>query len=109
MPQFDHRCVSGNAHPGVDMLKSGIAAIVLTAGMTIAPSLALAACEGGKVLFEDKFARLNPAWGFSLDPKMEKVDATGYVADFPPNSARRAISQMGYFDDYVACVTITPK
>lgn len=88
------------------MLKSAIAAVVVAAGTTLVPSLGQA-CEGGKVLLEDKFEKLNPAWGFSLDPKTEKIEAGGYKADFPPNSYRRGLSQLSYYTDYVACVTFT--
>lgn len=87
------------------MLKSVIAAIVVLAGTMLAPTLGVA-CEGGKVLLEDKFTKLSPAWGFSLDPKTEKVDAGGYTVDFPPNNYRRGLNQAGYFDNnYVACAT----
>lgn len=90
------------------MLKSLIAAIVVLVGTMLVPSLALA-CEGGKVLFEDKFEKFNPAWGFTLDPKTEKLDASGLVFDYPPNSYRRGISQLSFYTDYVACVTFTVK
>ena len=91
---------------GVRVFKSAINAFAVAAGIMIFPSLALA-CEGGKTLFEDKFAKLNPAWGFSLDPATEKIDPSGYAVDFPPNAYRRGLSQVGYYNDYVACATFT--
>lgn len=82
-----------------------------TALCTLAGLLACAgasfACEGGKTLMEDKFTKLNPAWGFSLDTNTEKIDGNGYFADFPPNSYRRGLSQLSYYTDYVACATWT--
>jgi hypothetical protein len=89
---------------GVHMFKSAISAFTVAAGIMIFPSLGLA-CDGGKTLLEDKFEKLNPAWGFSLDPATEKIDANGYRADFPPNAYRRGISQLSYYTDYVACAT----
>jgi hypothetical protein len=91
---------------GVRVFKSVVKALTVAAGIVIFPSLGVA-CEGGKTLFEDKFTKLNPAWGFSLDPATEKIDPSGYAVDFPPNAYRRGLSQVGYYNDYVACATFT--
>jgi hypothetical protein len=88
------------------MLKSVIGAIAVVAGTMLVPTLGQA-CEGGKVLLEDKFDKLNPAWGFTLDAATEKLDANGLSADAPPNYYRRALSQLSYYTDYVACATFT--
>lgn len=86
------------------MLKSIVGAIVVVAGTMLVPTLGLA-CEGGKVLLEDKFEKLNPAWGFTLDAAIEKVGPGGFVAEAPPNYYRRTLSQLSYYTDYVACAT----
>jgi hypothetical protein len=91
---------------GVRVFNSAISAFAVAAGLMIFPSLGLA-CEGGKTLFEDKFEKLNPAWGFSLDPATEKIDPSGYAVDFPPNAYRRGLSQIGYYNDHVVCATFT--
>ena len=88
------------------MLKSVLGAIAVAAGMTLVPGIGLA-CEGGKTLLEDKFEKFNPAWGFTIDPASEKIDANGLSFDYPPNYYRRGISQLSYYNDYVACATFT--
>jgi hypothetical protein len=62
------------------------------------------ACQDGKVLMEDAFKKLNPAWGFPLDTLAEKVGEQGYVATFPKNNWRRGLSQLSYYDDVDVCV-----
>ena len=91
---------------GVRVFKSAISAFAVAAGIMIFPSFGLA-CEGGKTLYEDKFEKLNPAWGFTIDPATEKIDPSGYAVDFPPNAYRRGLSQIGYYNDHVFCATFT--
>jgi hypothetical protein len=90
----------------VGVFKSVVKALTIAAGIVVFPSLGLA-CDGGKTLLEDKFAKMNPAWGFSLDPATEKIDPNGYAADFQPNMYRRGVSQLSFYTDYVACATFT--
>ncbi len=88
------------------MLKAAVCAAVAAIGTMIVPSIGLA-CEGGKVLFEDKFETFSPAWGFTLDAATEKIDPIGLSFDYPLNLYRRAINQVSYENGYVACATIT--
>jgi hypothetical protein len=88
------------------MLKSLVCAAAVSAAAMFVPSLGVA-CEGGKVLFEDKFEKFNPAWGFTLDAATEKIDPNGLSFEYPPNFYRRGISQLSYYNDYVACATYT--
>ncbi|MEW9808454.1 hypothetical protein [Mesorhizobium marinum] len=79
---------------------------MLVAGILIAPAAA-SACEGGKVLMEDSFNKLNRAWGVAIDPKLERIDGDGLSTDYPPGTVKRAISQWGFFDNAVACATFS--
>jgi hypothetical protein len=90
------------------MLKSACGAIVAAAATLLFPAVGLA-CDGGKTLLEDKFEKLNPAWGFTLDAATEKLDSNGLSFDYPPNYYRRGLSQLSYYSDYVACATFTVK
>ena len=85
------------------MLRGLLSAAALVAGILLSP--AAFACEGGKVLMEDNFSKLNRAWGVAIDPKLERVDGEGLSTDYPPGTVKRAISQWGFFDNAVACAT----
>ena len=43
-----------------------IAALFGAAGLAVASSGSALACGAGKLLFEDKFDKLDPAWGITL-------------------------------------------
>lgn len=85
------------------MLRVILGAAAIAASILLAP--AALACEGGKVLMEDNFTKLNRAWGVAIDPKLERVDGEGLSTDYPPGTVKRAISQWGFFDNAVACAT----
>ena len=55
------------------MARGLLRAAWVVAGLLLAPSAAFA-CEGGKVLMEDDFSKLNRAWGIAIDPKIERID-----------------------------------
>ena len=86
------------------MLKAFVRVVALATGILMAPLAALA-CEGGKVLMEDNFSKLNRAWGVAIDPKLERVDGEGLSTDYPPGTVKRALSQWGFFDNAVVCAT----
>ena len=87
-------------------MKAVLTIAAVLAGLVLAPSVA-AACEGGRVLMDDSFAKLNPAWGVSLDQKTEKIDDKGLAVDYAPGGVKRALSQWGFFDNAVACASYT--
>ena len=86
------------------MSRKYLSAAVVAAGILMAPAMALA-CEGGKVLMEDNFNKLNRAWGVAIDPKIERIDGEGLSTDYPSGTVKRAISQWGFFDNAVACAS----
>ena len=51
-------------------------AVIVIAGTVFGASLA-EACGTGKILFEDKFAALNPVWGFIPDVPQRSVGPNG--------------------------------
>ncbi len=86
--------------------KSLAVSIALVATMSLVSSAAVAAsCGNGKLIASEDFKKLNPVWGFSLSDS-EKVSEGGYVANFPPNSARDALYSIGFFEDYEICMTV---
>jgi len=86
------------------MLRAFLKAVAVVAGVLLVPAAAVA-CEGGKVLMEDNFSKLNRAWGVAVDPKLERLDGEGLSTDYPPGTVKRAISQWGFFDNAVICAT----
>lgn len=75
-----------------------------TAAALLLPAAA-GACDGGATLMDDGFHTFSPAWGFALDPPSETIDGNGLSFAFGANRYRRGISQLSYYDDYVACAT----
>lgn len=86
------------------MLKAFMSSAVVVAGILLAPVAAFA-CEGGKVLMEDDFNKLNRAWGVAIDPEIERIDGEGLSTDYPAGTVKRAISQWGFFDNAAVCAT----
>ena len=86
------------------MLRAFLSAAAVLGGILLSPAAAFA-CEGGKVLMEDNFSKLNRAWGVAIDPKLERIDGEGLSTDYPAGTVKRAISQWGFFDNAVACAT----
>ena len=89
---------------GIWMLKAVLSAAAVAAGIGLMPCAAFA-CEGGKVLMDDNFTKMSPAWGVALDEKNETIGANGLSVDYPPGSVKRALSQWGYFENAVTCAT----
>ncbi len=79
---------------------AAVATGILVSGLATGAAFA---CEGGKVLMEDNFNKLNRAWGVAIDPKLERIDGEGLSTDYPPGTVKRAISQWGFFDNAVVC------
>jgi hypothetical protein len=88
------------------MLKTIMSAAIVAAGIALMPAAGFA-CEGGKVLMDDNFTKLNPAWGVSLNPPSETLDADGLSVDYAPGAVKRALSQWGFFDNAVTCATFS--
>ncbi len=87
------------------MLRTLLSAAAVATGILVSGTAF--ACEGGKVLMEDSFNKINRAWGVAIDPKLERVDGEGLSTDYPAGTVKRAISQWGFFDNAVACATYT--
>ena len=58
------------------MLRAFLRTMAVTVALVAIPAVGQA-CEGGRVLMDDSFTKLNPAWGVSLDAKSEKIDSNG--------------------------------
>ncbi|MBU0582813.1 MAG: hypothetical protein KKB66_08705 [Alphaproteobacteria bacterium] len=88
------------------MLRAFLRTMAVTVALVAIPAVGQA-CEGGRVLMDDSFTKLNPAWGVSLDAKSEKIDSNGLSVSYAPGGVKRALSQWGFFDNAVACASYT--
>ena len=88
------------------MLRAFLRTMAVTVALVAIPAVGQA-CEGGRVLMDDSFTKLNPAWGVSLDPQSEKIDSNGLSVSYAPGGVKRALSQWGFFDNAVACASYT--
>ena len=78
------------------------------AGLLMAMSGAMA-CGSGKLLFEEKFASLDPAWGFSENDESRTNGPDGLTYKLKPNDSRFLLSQASLYDDYEVCATFTTE
>jgi hypothetical protein len=62
------------------------------------------ACGSGKVLFEDKFDTLDPAWGFPDKDDDRSNGPGGLVYKLAPADHATFLNQAGLYDDYEVCV-----
>jgi hypothetical protein len=67
------------------------------------------ACGSGELLFEEKFATLDPAWGFSETDESRTNGADGLTYKLKPNDSRFLLNQASLYDDYEVCVTFTTE
>jgi 3-keto-disaccharide hydrolase len=63
------------------------------------------ACGNGKVIYEDKFATLDPSWGTPSDRL--SVDNGALVIKPEPGTGRWAISQSDFYGDAAICADVT--
>ena len=78
------------------------------AGLLMAMSGAMA-CGSGKLLFEEKFASLDPGWGFSENDESRTNGPNGLTYKLKPNDSRFLLSQASLYDDYEVCATFTTE
>jgi len=74
-----------------------------------APALAAAACGNGKLIFEDKFATLDPSWGFGEDDPSRTNGPDGLVYKLDPNLSFNRLNQSELYDDYEVCAVYATK
>lgn len=80
-----------------------VAALVGAAGLALASSSAFA-CGSGKILFEDKFDKLDPSWGITLGDGWSV--GQGLKATLKPNDSYEYLNQTSLYDDYEICMTV---
>lgn len=64
-----------------------------------------AACGTGKLLLEDKFDSLDPAWGFSEKNDERSNGADGLTYKLPPGENVDLLNQSGLNENYEVCAT----
>ena len=67
------------------------------------------ACGSGKILFEEKFPTLDPAWGFSESDETRTNGPNGLTYKLKPKDSRFLLSQASLYDDYEVCATFTTE
>jgi hypothetical protein len=63
------------------------------------------ACKGSQILYEDKFATMDPSWG---TPSQKQTVSSGkFIIQPEANKSSTALNQGIAFEDMDACVTVT--
>lgn len=81
---------------------------VLAAGLLVCMGEAMA-CGSGKVILEDKFETLDPAWGFSEKDDTRKNGPDGLTYTLQPGDNIFLLNQAGLYNDYEVCAVFTTE
>jgi hypothetical protein len=85
-------------------MQSRIAVVTLVVLMLLVASSSVWACKGKKVLFEDNFATLDPAWG---EPTKNRNVKDGKLIVQPAlNTSEAVLNQANVFEDLDACIKV---
>jgi hypothetical protein len=67
------------------------------------------ACGNGKLILEDKFETLDPAWGFQEQDPTRSNGAEGLVYNLQPKDSVHDLNQSGIYDNYEVCAVFATK
>jgi hypothetical protein len=81
--------------------------LVLLAGILILGADKAVACGNGKLLLEDKFETLDPAWGFDPDSTTRSNGPEGLTYKLGPNDFVNLLNQSGIYDNYEVCAVFS--
>jgi hypothetical protein len=88
---------------------SGCRVLVLSVGIIVAGGDAALACGSGKLLIEDKFETLDPAWGFEQNDAARSNGPGGLVYKLDPNDSIDLLNQAGLYDNYEVCAVFATE
>jgi hypothetical protein len=83
--------------------------IVFFSALSFAGLASASACGTGKLLFEDKFAALNPAWGFGPTDPARSNGPQGLVYKFQPDVGITLLNEASLYNDYEICGVFTTQ
>jgi hypothetical protein len=66
-------------------------------------------CGNGKLILEDKFETLDPAWGFGEQDSTRSNGPEGLVYNLQPDDTFHALNGSGIYDNYEVCAVFTTK
>lgn len=81
---------------------------VLAAGLLVCMSEAMA-CGSGKLILEEKFESLDPAWGFSDKDDTRKNGPDGLTYTLQPGDNIFLLNQASLYNDYEVCAVFTTE
>jgi hypothetical protein len=81
--------------------------LLLFFALSLAGLASASACGTGKLLFEDKFATLNPIWGFGPTDPARSNGPGGLVYKIKPGASDTLLDQASFYDDYEVCIDFT--
>jgi hypothetical protein len=84
-----------------------LAALVGALGLAVAWSASAFACGSGKILFEDKFANLDPSWGITLGDGWSV--GQGLKMTMKPGDYNTYLNQTSLYDNYEVCLTVSAQ
>jgi hypothetical protein len=67
------------------------------------------ACGNGKLILEDKFETLDPAWGLMEQDPTRSIGTEGLVYIIQPGNVLHVLNQSGIYDNYEVCAVFATK
>jgi hypothetical protein len=83
--------------------------LVLSVGVLIAGVDGAAACGSGKLLFEDKFETIDPAWNLPREDATRSNGPGGLVYKLGPGDSIITLNQSGLHENYEVCAVFTSE
>jgi hypothetical protein len=90
-------------------IMSGCRVLALSVGIIIAGVDGALACGSGKLLVEDKFETLDPAWGFDKTSPGRSNGPGGLIYKFNPADNIDLLNQAGLYDNYEVCAVFATE
>lgn len=82
---------------------------LLLIGFLAAGAETVMACGNGKLILEDKFGALDPAWSFPGNTPNRSNGPGGLVYKLDPRNELEFLNQSGFFNDYELCAVFATK
>lgn len=85
-----------------------IGSLLMTIALVLGPGNA-AACGNGKLILEDRFETLEPAWGFAKENRDRSNGPDGVVYKLDPGGWTFVLNQSGFYDEYEVCAVFATR
>src|SRR5262249_53435688 len=84
-------------------------ALIMSFAILVAGAASAMACGNGKLILEDKFETLDPAWSFQEQDATRSNGTEGLVYNLQPGDSIQTLNQSGLYENYEVCAVFASK